>query len=61
MQNLVGWFSATLVLLGLGVLVAVGVLWALGVLKRTGIALRCYHSRSLTSFRNVIRGRNQES
>ena len=30
MQNLVGWFSATLVLLGLGVLVVVGVLRALG-------------------------------
>ena len=34
MQNLVGWFSATLVLLGLGVLVVAGVLRALGVLKR---------------------------
>ena len=40
MQNLVGWFLATLVLLGLGVLVAVGVLQALRVLKRTGIALK---------------------
>ena len=58
MQNLVGWFLATLVLLGLGVLVAVGVLRALGVLKRTGIALRCYpgspsHSRPSTSCRSV--------
>ena len=53
MQNLVGWFSATLVLLGLGVLVAAGVLRALGVLKRTGIALKYYpgspsHSRPPT-------------
>ena len=57
MQNLVGWFSATLVLLGLGVLVAAV------VLKRTGIALRCYpgslsHSRTPTLCRSIIQGRN---
>ena len=55
-----GWFLATLVLLGLGVLVAVGVLLALGVPGGTGIALRCdpsspNHSRHPTSCRSVIR------
>ena len=59
MQNLVGWFSTTLFLLGLGVLVATGVLRALGVLKRIGIAPRCYpgspsHSRPPTSYIGVL-------
>ena len=63
MQNLVGWFLATLVLLGLGVLVAAGVLQALGVLKRIGIAPRCDpsspdHSMPPNSCKSVSQYRN---
>ena len=58
-----GWFLATLVLFGLGVLVAAGVLRALDVLKKTGIVLRCdpsspSHSRPPTSCRSVSQGMN---